>query len=54
MKTIRLFCAKQYDRKRNKKLSIVWLLDLLALERDYCLECWIEYSIKNTKKMNRI
>ena len=38
--------ATQWDRKRNNKLNIVWLIDSFFFwQKNHCLEAWIKWNI---------
>jgi hypothetical protein len=45
-KTNQTFSARNWDRKRRKKLNIVCLIDtIFFLEKDHCQEAWIKWTI---------
>lgn len=43
------FSATQYQRKRNGKKNIVWLIDkIFFLNVDHCLDAWVKWKIIHT------
>jgi len=38
------WCSDQYQRRRTGRINLVKLIDL-TFGKDYCMLCWIDYSI---------
>jgi hypothetical protein len=40
--------AMQWERKRKKKLNLVWFIDMVFFkEKDHCKDAWIKWQIIN-------
>ena len=38
--------ATQYERKKDGKINLVWLIDIMFFwEKDHCEEAWIKWQI---------
>lgn len=45
-KTNQTFSARNWDRKRRKKLNLVWFIDkIFFYQDDHCQEAWIKWTI---------
>lgn len=40
------FSARNYDRKRNGKANIVWLIDTVFCEEGHCLKSWTYWILR--------
>ena len=38
------FSARNYQRKKDGKVNLVWCIDLL-LKEDHCMMCWVNWQI---------
>ena len=42
------FSARNWQRKRDGKLNLVWLIDMIFfLQQDHCQDSWIKWTIIN-------
>lgn len=42
------FSARNWQRKRDGKLNLVWLIDkIFFMQRDHCQDSWIKWTIIN-------
>ena len=39
------FSARNYQRKKDNKLHIVWFIDLV-LQKGHCQMCWVNWTIR--------
>ena len=39
------FSARNYQRKKDSKLHMVWFIDLL-LQKGHCQMCWVNWAIR--------
>lgn len=40
------FSARNYDRKRNDKINVVWFIDTVFREKDHCLKSWTYWILR--------
>jgi len=40
------FSARNWQRKRDKKFNLVWLIDgIFFMQRDHCQDSWVKWTI---------
>lgn len=43
------FSARNYQRKRDRKLNLVWIIDRIFFwDNDHCFNSWIKWAIINS------
>lgn len=51
-KSNQTFSARNWQRQRDGKLNLVWLLDLIFLKRGHCSDSWIKWTLINNSITN--
>jgi len=44
-----MFAVKQYQRRKDNKLNVAWLINLFSKEVDYCMDCWVAWKLHDKK-----
>jgi hypothetical protein len=40
------FSATQYERKKQKRFNVAWLIDLFFFwEKDHCMDAWVKWKL---------
>lgn len=47
-KSNQTFSATQYQRYKDRKWHLVWLIDLVFMDEDHCMESWVKWKIIHT------